>query len=293
MSDEQVTFWSDGHRIAGTLVRPASAERPTPGVVISHGWSGAVNERVFPLARRLAAAGHAVLCIDHRGFGGSDGERARCDPAGQVRDLSNALTFLGSEPLVDASALGVIGVSFGGAIAIAAGAADPRARATVSIVGIGDAGRWLRSLRPSGIWAHLEHRMAEDQVAIVRTGARARVDFSELMPLPPSQAVDDELAIMRAKYPEGYPLENLHLAAGFRPEEVVDRIAPRAVLLLTCADDSVVPASDSAGMYDRAGEPKELEVFPEGNHGGPLGPLVDRTAAVVGDFLDRHLRALS
>lgn len=289
--EEAVELFSDGFRLHGTRIAPADLSRPAPALVISHGWSGAVNERVIPLARRLAELGYVALAIDHRGFGASEGPRARCDPAGQVRDLSNALTLLASDDHVDADALGVVGVSFGGAVAVAAGAADERARATVSIVGMGDAGRWLRSLRTPAEWTELQKRVAEDQVSIIRTGRGANVDFSLLMPLPASEAVDAELAIMRGRYSDGYPLENLHLAAGFRPEDVVDRLAPRALCLVTCGDDTVVAPSESQAMFERAGEPKVLEVFPEGGHGGPLGPLVDRTVAVVAAFLDRHLRS--
>jgi hypothetical protein len=34
-----------------------------------------------------------------------------------------------------------------------------------------------------------------------------------------------------------------------------------------------------------------LHVFPEGNHGGPLGPLVDQTAKLTIEFLGQHLAA--
>jgi hypothetical protein len=135
-------------------------------------------------------------------------------------------------------------VSFGGAIVVAA-AADRRVGATVSIVGIDDAGRWLQGL---------------------------------------------ESRQQRAKYPEGYPVENVALAASFRPGVGRRPDRPRAVLFIARADDSVVSASESVGMYERAGESKALKVFPEDNHGGPLGPLLAETADVTNGFLDRHLK---
>jgi pimeloyl-ACP methyl ester carboxylesterase len=260
-------------------------------VTISHGWSGAVNERVFPLAERLAALGYAVLAFDHRGFGGSEGPRARCDPNEQVRDVSHGLTFLSSLDRIDPDALGVVGVSFGGAIAVAAGAADPRVKATVSIVGVGDAERWLRSLRPYYEWVSLRERLAVDRRARVVEGKGERVDFSLLMPGPPTEAMETELELMRGKHPDGYPLENAELAIGFAPEQLVERIAPRAVAFIGVADDSVVGLDETLAMYQRAGEPRELTVLPQGNHGGPLGPLVDTTATIIADVLARHLRS--
>jgi uncharacterized protein len=119
---ETVHFYSDGWRLQGVLVAPGSpcASRPVvpaapwPALVCSHGWSGAVNFRVLPLAARLAQAGYPTLVIDHRGFGGSEGPRARCDPREQVRDMSAAATYLAQRPDVDATALAAIGASFGG-----------------------------------------------------------------------------------------------------------------------------------------------------------------------------------
>jgi fermentation-respiration switch protein FrsA (DUF1100 family) len=95
---------------------------------------------------------------------------------------------------------------------------------------------------------------------------------------------------MRARYPDGFPLENALLALGFAPEQVVERIAPRAVAFVAYADDTIVPLDETLAMFARAREPKELVVVPEGNHGGALGPQVDATADTVAGILARHVR---
>lgn len=289
VTEESVTFHSDGLRLAATLVAPAHADG-APGLVMSHGWSGAVNHRQLPLARKLAESGYVSLVLDHRGFGDSEGPRARCVPELQVRDVASGLTYLGARADVDADALGIVGVSFGGAIAIGAGARDPRAKAVASIVGIGNGERWLRSLRPFHQWCELRDRIEADRVARATTGVGERVDFTVLMPGPDAPAIQAEYETMRAAQPDGYPLENAFHAMTYRPEELIGSIAPRAVALIGCADDTVVPVDETVAMYEAAGEPRTLVVFPEGNHGGPLGPLVDDTAAALVAFLDPHLR---
>jgi uncharacterized protein len=295
---ETVHFYSDGWRLQGVLVAPGTpcasgpqiSPAPWPALVCSHGWSGAVNFRVLPLAGRLARAGYLTLVIDHRGFGGSDGPRARCDPREQVRDMSAAATYLAQRPDVDAAALGAIGASFGGGIALAAAAADQRFLACVAIVALGSGRRWLRGLHGEEDWSALTERLAADEVARVLTGVGERVEFSELMPLPPSPAAEAEAALIRRAYPGGYPAENAALALDFAPEDEAAKIAPRAVCLVTTADDSVIPASHSRAIHAGAGEPKVLHVLPEGNHAGPLGPLVDTTAGVTIAFLADALR---
>lgn len=288
VTERQVHFFSDGHRLVGTLFLPET-RTPAPALVLSHGWSGAVNERMLPLAGRLAQAGYVCLAIDHRGFGGSEGPRGRNDPREQVRDVSHALTYLSTLDEVNPDALGVVGVSFGGAIAIASAAADERVAAVASIVGIGNAERWLRSLRPFHEWYSFRQRLEEDNRKRVVDGAGERVDFSELMPGPKSEAIEAEFEIMRNKHPDGYPLENAWHALDFVPEDVIGTIAPRAVCLLGCLDDTVVPVDETIALYEAANEPRQLVLMEEGNHGGPLGPLVEETAAAVGAFLDEHL----
>ncbi|MFC5818622.1 alpha/beta hydrolase [Nonomuraea harbinensis] len=286
---EIVHFYSDGLRLTGVLVTPRDRAGAMPALIASHGWSGAVNFRVLPLAGRLARRGYAVLALDHRGFGRSEGARLRCDPCEQVRDVSNAATYLAGRPEIDGSALGVIGASFGGAIAVAAAAADERLRACVALVPLADGRRWLRDLHGSESWPAFLDRVARDEAERVRTGLGERVPLGTLMPLPPSPAADAEAALIATAYPEGYPLENARLALGFSPEQLVSAIAPRALCLITPGDDTVIPAEHSLALHARAGEPKALHLLPHGGHGGPMGELVDTTADLAGAFLAEHL----
>jgi dipeptidyl aminopeptidase/acylaminoacyl peptidase len=292
---EKISFYSDGLRLAGVLVAPVDTTAGGhAGLVCSHGWSGAVNFRALPLLGRLAQAGYVSICLDHRGFGESEGVRARCDPAEQVRDTSAAATYLASREEVDPGRLGVLGASFGGAIAVAAAAADRRLGAAVAMVPMGNGAEWLEHLNDAmgpNVWSELQAELAEDDKRRVLTGSGARVPMTTLMPLPPNPALDAEAAIMAAAYPDGYPLENASLARDFSPEDVAGKIAPRALLVISTADDVVIPAAQSERIFANAGEPKALHVFPEGNHGGPLGPLVDQTAKLTIEFLGQHLAA--
>ena len=159
MDERTVSFYSDGVRLSGVLVEAGRASR-RPALIYSHGWSGAVNDRVLPLMRKLAPEGCVGLAIDHRGFAGSDGPRARCDPREQARDVRNAVSYMLGRDDIDAARIVVVGASFGGAIAVAAGAEDERVAAVVAIVAIGDVGRWLRGLHGAERWDELTERIA-------------------------------------------------------------------------------------------------------------------------------------
>ena len=44
----------------------------------------------------------------------------------------------------------------------------------------------------------------------------------------------------------------------FDPVEVIDRIAPRPLLLIHGVEDEIIPVASAHVLYRRAGEPKEL-----------------------------------
>jgi pimeloyl-ACP methyl ester carboxylesterase len=52
----------------------------------------------------------------------------------------------------------------------------------------------------------------------------------------------------------------------FRANDVIGRIAPRPVLLLHAANDSVTPVEQSIELYKRAGQPTELHLIGDADH---------------------------
>ena len=67
----------------------------------------------------------------------------------QVEDTRSALTFLAGHPAVDPERIGVIGSSFGGAVAVYTGGVDERVAAVVSNGGWGDGERKFRGQHKS------------------------------------------------------------------------------------------------------------------------------------------------
>ncbi len=71
-------------------------------------------------------------------------------------------------------------------------------------------------------------------------------------------------------------------------EGVVERLAPRHLLLIHGEADEVVPASVSIGLFTRAGQPKSLLLYPDCLHGLDLcGQAIDRDiVSWLGGVLD-------
>ena len=256
-----ISFYSDGVRLVGDVYYPEGlrAGEKRAGVVLCHGYTGVKDMYLPDNARVLNEAGYVAMVFDYKGWGDSAGPRSRLAPQSRVADVQAALTFLGTLPEVDADRLGIYGTSYGGATVVWVGAIDPRVKCVVSVVGIGNGARWMRSVRRPDEWADLLERSARDRIKRALTGESEFVSREEIL-LPDRQSA--ELAAeARRKNPAAVstiPLEYVDETLQFNPEWVVDRIAPRPVLFITTDDDRLVPPDESVQLYARAGEPKRL-----------------------------------
>ena len=259
-----VTFFSEGVRLTGDLFLPAdlnSGERRA-GIVLCHGYTGVRSIYLPDNARLLADAGYVVLTFDYKGWGDSDGPKTRLAPYSRVADVQAALTFLGAQPEVDPRRLGIYGTSYGGATVVFVAAIDARVKCVVSVVGIGNGARWMRSVRRPDEYHDLLARSEADRVKRVMAGASELADRNEIL-LPDRQSA--ELGAAARRNNPGavthVPLEFVDDTLSFNPEWVVDRIAPRPILLITADDDRLVPPQESEALYAHAGEPKKLVVL--------------------------------
>ena len=89
----------------------------------------------------LTELGYATLRFDMRGCGDSEGESGRIICLEQVEDTKSALAFLAGRPEIDANRIGIMGSSFGAAVAVYTAGVDSRPAAVISAGGWGDGER--------------------------------------------------------------------------------------------------------------------------------------------------------
>jgi hypothetical protein len=266
---QKVGFFSEGHRLDGLLYTPKNLapEEKRPGVVLLVGYTYLKTMVMPDIAKALNATGYVALVFDYRGFGDSEGPRWRLIPQEQVNDARAALTFLADQPHVDPSRLAVIGISLGGAHAITTAALDRRVAAAVALEPPGDGERWLRSLRRHWEWAKFQGQVEHDRLQRVCTGVSARVDPHEIVvPDPDSRAFLDQVV---GEFPQmkcDLPLESAEALIDYSPESLVDRLAPRPLLLIHGDADRLVPVEESRSIAARAGQGCRLEVIPKMGH---------------------------
>ena len=125
-----VTFLSSGAALRGWFYEPET-QPPWPLVVMAHGYSATRQMTADKYAEVFAAAGAAALLFDHRGFGGSDGQRRQINTWIQARGYFDALAFARRDPNVDETRVAVWGDSLSGGVALVVAAIDASVAALI------------------------------------------------------------------------------------------------------------------------------------------------------------------
>jgi len=257
---EEVIFQSAGLKLSGVLEFPRdyAAGRKRPAIIVIHGFgSNKEGANVREPAAIYTDAGYIALRFDMRSCGASEGEAGRIICLEQVEDTRNAISYLASRPEVDATRIALSGTSAGAAISIYTGGLDPRVAAVISAGGWGNGERKLEGQHPApGAWARFKEMLAQGRAHRASSGKSLMVSRYDIVPIP---------LAMRGSLPPGsvmeFPVETAQSIYDFRPEDMLPKLAPRPLLLLHAAHDSVTPTSESIELFRRAQPPTELHLF--------------------------------
>ena len=281
---ERVTFPSDGFELAGVLGTPGAGGERRPAFLLLHGFGSTKDSGgMVAAARLLEGLGYVTLRFDMRGCGESEGARGRVICLEQVADTRSALTFLAGRPGVDPGRIGVMGHSFGAAVAVYAAGVDDRVAACISSGGWGDGEKKFRKQHESPeAWSRFSAMVAEGRRQREQGGSLMVPRF-DIVPIPPG---------LRGNLAAGaimeFPFDVVESMLAFRANDVVGKIAPRPLLLLHPAVDSVTPTEQSIDLFQRAGQPTSLHLIPDVDHFlfSEESPLV---ADIVRRWLERYL----
>jgi pimeloyl-ACP methyl ester carboxylesterase len=265
MAEQRVTFKADGLTLAGVVQVPDDvlATERRPAFMVLHGFGSNMNAgNVRKPCALLNELGYATLRFDMPGCGESEGEKGRLICLEQVEAVRQALFMLAQHPQVQPARIAVLGSSFGAAVAVYAGGVDQRIAAVVSASGWGHGERKFRGQHPTPeAFAKFTAMLEEGKRHRERTGKSLMVPRYDIVPIPDH---------MRTHVVPGsiqmFPAETAQSMYDFRAEDVVAAIAPRPLLLLHSASDSVTPVEQSIGLFRHAGQPTELHLFADTDH---------------------------
>jgi fermentation-respiration switch protein FrsA (DUF1100 family) len=266
---------SDGVPLAGVFYTKDGATSRMPGIVLSHGFAGA---RYPKMARHLASLGYGVLAFDFRGYGDSGGERGRVIPHEQAIDIKSAVTWLANSAQIDPARIGVVGSSLGGSVAIMAVAEDARVKVCVAGCPLGRGDSTFR----------LQYDTEDKYAAFMKTVEEKKKKNEKLHRFQIVHIPEPLRNFLPAGTPMEFSTDTVYGFLAMNPMEVVSRIAPRPLFIITATDDHVVPAEDSSALAARAGKNCDLELISKGDH-FIFG--MDSVIGSIGNWLSKHLPA--
>lgn len=193
---------------------------------------GGNQDELLPVAGALHDAGFGVFSFDSRGSGRSSGEITF--GAREQEDLQSVVDYLTTRPDVDPERIGALAFSMGAAATIMAAAEDKRIKAVVDDSGWADVHHWLR---PKLLDMFLHPRARFTPLSMKLVELRTGIDFDRL-----------------------------------KPGDVVDRLAPRPLLIIHGGADDVVPPADADELFAAAKEPKQVWLVEGAAHGDTLRP---------------------
>ncbi|GIF09484.1 alpha/beta fold hydrolase [Actinoplanes siamensis] len=268
---------------------PRERSGKVPAVLLAHGFGG-TKDSVRQDAESLAARGYAVLTWTAQGFGRSTGQIHLDSPDYEVKDAQRLLDWLARRPEVRTDTagdprVGVVGGSYGGALALLLAGQDQRVDAIVPSITWNDLGR-----------AFLPQSAATDATGVFKKGW-AGVFFGS------SSGGDDPacgrfaadvcrayLSMATSGTPDQAALDLLRKSS---PATVLDRIkAP--TLLVQGAVDTLFPLSEAdanAKGIAATGTPVKVAWF-TGGHDGGAGPGSDqdRVKFLTAQWLDHYVK---
>jgi dipeptidyl aminopeptidase/acylaminoacyl peptidase len=290
--ETEVRIHSGDAVLAATFKLPETGSAPFPAVVQGPGWLGLRSANIYrPYHEALLAAGMAVLVFDYRGFGDSTGDATFLDPMTQVADYRAAVTWLHTRDEIDPKRIGAFGSGgTGGGNAIYAGALDPRVKAIVSQVPIADGRDWLHRMRRESEWLEFLEAIRQARLRHVVSGEPTLVPPREGIMVPtPERRTTTIKADVDDKIPPFVELASAEAIFAYRPIDVIDRIAPRAVMLIAVEGDATTPEDHAYALYERAGGPKRLVIQTGTTHYAAYAQYRDIVNPLIVEWFGRHL----
>ena len=84
-------------------------------------------------------------------------------------------------------------------------------------------------------------------------------------------------------------LRTVDLLMEYEPGAYIDRIAPTPLLMVVAAGDHLTPSDLALEAYNRALEPKRLEVLPTGHFDAYTGPGFEQASGAARSWFVQHL----
>lgn len=306
MAQREVEFISGGETVRGDLLLP-DGDGPFPVVVMAGGWCYVKELRQPQYAADFVRRGFAALIFDYRRMGASDGEpRQHIDPWDQIEDYKNAITFVSSLPEIDATRIGIWGISYSGGHVLIVGATDPRVKSVVSNVPVIDGYQTMWRMHGTVRFRMLKSLIAEERVKRTESGTHSYMPMSGT-PTGPNDELsvwpDDDVRTvfeeLKATQAPRHEHRNTIASTERLMEYDASVFAPRLInvptMMIVADGDDITMWDQEIAAFDAIPSPrKELVVIPSTSHMTLYSDVtaLDFAARAAGSWFSRTLMEL-
>ncbi|KAL4966957.1 alpha/beta hydrolase [Aspergillus stella-maris] len=284
LQPQWVHFDSDGISIAAHLYVPPNNSTSTasrPAIVVGHPH-GSVKEQTSGLyARQIAEqTGFVTLAFDAAYQGESGGlPRYLEDPYQRANDVRNAVTYLATLDIVNATRIGALGVCASGGYVPFAAQTDERIRAVATVSGIDLGTLYSEGFGNYGgpMQAGLRDELIEAGRQRIHEAEGAQPNLTRIFPQTAADVTPDLPVFYQQSYdyyqtprghvetaPNWHLWRSIDLIATYRSYEFMNLISPRPLLMIAGSEADTLYFTQAA--IDRAEEPKEMYVIPGLTH---------------------------
>lgn len=291
MRTTEVSFYSEGDRVAALWRTPDEGSGPYRAIVQGPGWLGLKDAKLYVRYHEaLTDAGFAVLVLDYRGFGDSAGDKV-ISPGRQLQDLVNAVTYLTTRDDVVADAIGVFGTGgTGGGNAVLLADVDPRVKAAVSQVPVADGTDWLHRMRSESEWLQYLKDLAADRKVRVTEGRGRMVHPREEIMIPTAERRTTTVkADVDDRIPSSVPLSCAEEIMAYRPIESARRLTT-PLMVIGVEGDATTPTDHAVALYEAARGPKELIMQNHTTHYAAYDRYWEQTTPRIVAWFERYVR---
>lgn len=229
---ETISVLVDGLKIAGEIYRPQNRQNIHPTLCICHGIPAAPPDptnRGYPLLAEMFSKEGFLTCIfNFRGAGTSEGN---LDLLGWTRDLDAVISYLSRLDDVDDTRISLMGFSGGAAVSTYVAARDKRISSLV-----------------------INASPAEFSMFTIGKGIESFLDQCRGI----GTIRDNDFPPSIEEWEEHFQQVN--------PINWIDKVSPRPLLIIHGEMDELIDLDDARRLYEKAKEPKELFMIPEGSH---------------------------
>jgi pimeloyl-ACP methyl ester carboxylesterase len=265
---EDIQFTTpDGLQLRGCYLKTAGERK---GVILFGLEFGSNRWACVPYCQHLIDAGYDVFTFESRNQGDSDHmpgyEPLQWVTDYEAEDTRAALRYLKSRADADPRGIGLFGISKGAGAGLQAAAEDP----------------WIRCCVTDGVFATYT-----TVVPYMRQWFRIYNKDYFMQGLIPSwyYGTVGKVGLRRIEKERNCRFPHL--------EWVIDRLAPRPLLMIHGGDDTYIKPEMAQALFDKANQPKEFWLVEKAKHNQALQVANGDYKRRVREFFDTHLAAAS